>query len=174
MVSSIHLEPKTCCCGAPSPRDRVCNLQLLLVVVRSLILGFQSWRIHDWFIGSDWGLPILAGPHFTSRHWVPFWSPPTTRRARMEVFELATCSSLLMRKPIGKTALGRRRHGWVYNISTDCISLAQDTNQLWVLRNAVINFRSTWNVGKFTSSCSSSGFCKGLGSVKIFPRAVLH
>jgi hypothetical protein len=46
----------------------------------------QTWRSRSPYLyppGTGW-------PGFTPRHWVPFSSPPTTRRATVEVFDPAT------------------------------------------------------------------------------------
>jgi hypothetical protein len=41
-----------------------------------------------WTIRSPYSYPLLTGwPGYTPRHWVPFSSPPTSRRATLEAFE---------------------------------------------------------------------------------------
>jgi hypothetical protein len=72
---------RVCCCGALSlARGRVCRLQLLLVLACAVILGSESrgTRVRSWpkFTVSDSRLPIS--------------SPPTARRAMVEVFDLAS------------------------------------------------------------------------------------
>jgi hypothetical protein len=86
--------------GASSlARRRVCRLHLLLVLVNAVILGYESSGIHDHTLLSQirdsptWRtrspylyLPGTEWPSYTPRHWFPFSSPPTTRRAAVEVF----------------------------------------------------------------------------------------
>jgi hypothetical protein len=38
--------------------------------------------------------PGTGWPSYTSRHWIPFWLPPTTRRATVEVFDPASTRAL--------------------------------------------------------------------------------
>jgi hypothetical protein len=38
--------------------------------------------------------PGTGWPNYTSKHWVPFSTPPTTRRATVEVFEFASTMGL--------------------------------------------------------------------------------
>jgi hypothetical protein len=84
-------------------RGRVCRLQLLLALARAVIHGSESrgtmtifywlrfdthptWRVRFPYLyhtGTGW-------PNYTSRHCVPCSSPPTSRRATVEVFELAS------------------------------------------------------------------------------------
>jgi hypothetical protein len=95
---------RVCWCGALSlTRGRVCRLQLLLVLASAFILGseFRGTRDHI-LLSRIRDSPNLEGqaPHLystgtgwhshTPRHWVPFSSPPTTRRATVEVFEPAS------------------------------------------------------------------------------------
>jgi hypothetical protein len=54
----------------------VCHLQLLLVLVSAFLLGSDPWDSRPYFIISDSRLPFL--------------SPPTTRRATVEVFDPAS------------------------------------------------------------------------------------
>jgi hypothetical protein len=81
----------------------VCPLQLLLDLAISVILGFKSRGINDrillpqirdpptWRVKFSYVyLPGKGWPCYIPRHWVPFSSPPTTRRATMEVFEPAS------------------------------------------------------------------------------------
>jgi hypothetical protein len=80
-----------------------CCLQLLLVLASAVILGSESRGTHDhilrsqirdsptWRARSPYLYPPGTGwPSYTPRHWVPFSSPPTTRRATVEVFEPAS------------------------------------------------------------------------------------
>jgi hypothetical protein len=64
-------------CGALSlTRGWVCCLQLLFVLASAVTFGSQSVGLATYFIPSDLGLPFL--------------SPPTTRRATVEVFDCAS------------------------------------------------------------------------------------
>jgi hypothetical protein len=83
---------RVCWCGVLSlTRERVCHLQLLLVLASAVILGSESRGTHDHILLSQIrDFPNLEGqvPVFISpRHWVPFSSPPTTSRATVEVFD---------------------------------------------------------------------------------------
>jgi hypothetical protein len=65
---------------APGPRQRSHS---------RVQVSRDSWhilltQIRDYPI---WRAPGTGWPSYTSRHWVPFWSPPTTRRVTMEVFQ---------------------------------------------------------------------------------------
>jgi hypothetical protein len=79
---------------------------------------------------------------------------------------------ILVEKPERKGPLGRQRHIWVDNIKMvrreigrvgmDWIELARDRDQ-WrdlVIVNTVMNLRVPQNVGKFLSSCATSGFSR--------------
>jgi hypothetical protein len=76
-------------------REWVCRLQLLLVLASAVILKSKSRGTHNhillsptWRDRSSYLYPPVTGwPSYTPRHWVPFWSPPTTRRATVEVFD---------------------------------------------------------------------------------------
>jgi hypothetical protein len=48
-----------------------------------------------------------------------------------------------------------RTVGWG---GVDCLDLAQDGDKLRALVNTVMNLRLSYNVGKFFSSCTASGF----------------
>jgi hypothetical protein len=76
-----------------SPRW-VCRLQLLLTLASAVILGSKSRGTRDHILLPQiWNSPNLEGqvpvflspgtgwPNYTPTHWVPFSSPPTTRRA---------------------------------------------------------------------------------------------
>jgi hypothetical protein len=105
---------RVCWCGAFSlTRERVCRLQFLLVLASAVILGFESRETRDHILLSQIrDLPNLEGqapylyapgtgwPSYIPRHWVPFSSPPTTRRATAEVFEQAStrCCSVIIYK----------------------------------------------------------------------------
>jgi hypothetical protein len=72
---------------------------------------------------------------------------------------------ILVGKPDGKRPLRRPRLRWVDNIKIDLrqdgmawISLAQDRDQGRVLVNMVLKLWVPQNAGKFSSSCTISGF----------------
>jgi hypothetical protein len=86
--------------GALSDERRVCRLQLLLVLASAVILRSESRGTRAHILLSqirdspnlESQVPVFISPRkrvaqFTPRHWVPFSSPPTTRRSTMEVFE---------------------------------------------------------------------------------------
>jgi hypothetical protein len=80
-------------------RGRICRLQLLLILGSTVILGSESRCYYLRFetpptsrARSPYFYPPGTGwPSYTctSRHWVPFSSPPTTRRTMVEVLEPA-------------------------------------------------------------------------------------
>jgi hypothetical protein len=115
LVSSTHLglttrflflsrQLRVCGCGALSlTRERVCRLQLLLGLASAVILVSESRRTRDHILLSqirdspnlegqvpEFVSPGTGWPGYTPRHWVPFSSPPTTRKAAVEVFEPAS------------------------------------------------------------------------------------
>jgi hypothetical protein len=80
-------------------REWISRLQLLLALASTVILGSESrgtdehillsqirdspnLEVHVPYLYS----PRIGWPSYTPRHWVPFSSPPTTRRATVEVF----------------------------------------------------------------------------------------
>jgi hypothetical protein len=95
---------RLCWCRAPYfTRGRVCRLQLLLALASAVILGSESRETHDhillsqvqdfWRPRSPCLYPSETGwLSYIPRHWVPFSSPPTTRRATVDVFEPASQS----------------------------------------------------------------------------------
>jgi hypothetical protein len=88
------------CCGAPSlTRGWICNLlvQLTLGLARAITLGsrlelrpyftvsfetFSTWRARSPYLY----LPGTGWPNYTPRHCVPFSSPLTARKDKVEVF----------------------------------------------------------------------------------------
>jgi hypothetical protein len=84
--------------GILSDEERyICNLlvQLLLGLARAVTVGSGSRRTHDHILLSHLRLPQPGGPgpriyipqEQGGGHWVPFLSPPRTRRATVEVFQ---------------------------------------------------------------------------------------
>jgi hypothetical protein len=88
-------------------RGWVCCLQLLLAFASAVILGSESRGTHHILLSQIRDFPNLEGqvpifispgtewPIYIPRHRVPFSSPPTTRRATVEVFEPASTRGLL-------------------------------------------------------------------------------
>jgi hypothetical protein len=92
---------RVCWCGALSlTRERVCHLQLLLVLASAVNLGSESLRTREHILLSQ----IPHSPNLEGQvtlfisprnkvaqlypwRWIPFASPPTTRRVTVEVFE---------------------------------------------------------------------------------------
>jgi hypothetical protein len=81
-------------------RGWVCSLHSLLVLVSAAILKSESRRAHDHILLSqirdspnlEGQVPVFISPRnrlaqLYPRRWVPFSSPPTTRRATVEVFD---------------------------------------------------------------------------------------
>jgi hypothetical protein len=91
---------RVCSCGAPSlTRGRICRLQMLLALASAVILESESCGTHGHILLSQIRvssnlegqvlylyIPGTGWPSYTPRHWVPFSSPPTTRRATVEAF----------------------------------------------------------------------------------------
>jgi hypothetical protein len=84
-------------------RGRVCRVQLSLALASTVILGSESRGAHDHILLSQIrDSPNLEGhipafisprnrwPNYTLKQWVPFASPPTARRATVEVFDPAS------------------------------------------------------------------------------------
>jgi hypothetical protein len=99
-------------------RGLVCRLQLLLVFASAVIFRSESRGTHDhillsqiresltWRARSPYLYPPVTGwPSYTLRHWAPFSSPPTTRRATVEVFDPASTRSLLCSSKVMKSWL---------------------------------------------------------------------
>jgi hypothetical protein len=81
----------------------VCSLQLLLALASAAILKCDSHGTRDHILLSqirdspnlEGQVPVFISPgtkwpNYTPRHWVPFSSPPMTRRPTMEVFDHAS------------------------------------------------------------------------------------
>jgi hypothetical protein len=75
----------------------LCRLQLLMVLARVVSNGSKPREPHDifyclkfetlstWMASSPYLYTLGTGwPSYNPRHWVPFSSPPTTRRATVE------------------------------------------------------------------------------------------
>jgi hypothetical protein len=111
LVSGSHLQLMTRCfsvltiagflmCGVLSD-ERIglyLLVQLLLVLVRAVTFRFKSRRTRDHILLSHLESPNLEArspfispgtgwPSYTPRHWVPFSSSLTARRAAVEVFQ---------------------------------------------------------------------------------------
>jgi hypothetical protein len=72
-------------------RGRVCSLQFLLVIASAVILRFDPAGLMTTFYCLRFETPLGTGwSGYTARHWVPFSSPSTTRRATVEVFDPAS------------------------------------------------------------------------------------
>jgi hypothetical protein len=84
-------------------RGWACRLQLLLALASSVILRSESRGTHDHILLSqirdsphlEDQVPVFISPmnrvaRLYPRHWIPFSSPPTTRRATVEVFDPAS------------------------------------------------------------------------------------
>jgi hypothetical protein len=89
-------------CGVLSlKRKQACCSQLLLVLVSAVILGSESCGTRDQILLSqikdslnlEGQVPVFTSPSYTPRHWVPFSSPRTVRRATVEVFDPASTPS---------------------------------------------------------------------------------
>jgi hypothetical protein len=80
-------------------RGWVRRLQLLLVLASAVIFRYSclrfkvpiTWRARSPCLFS----PGTWWPGYTPKHWVPFSSPPTTRRATVEVFDTENVSSIM-------------------------------------------------------------------------------
>jgi hypothetical protein len=79
---------------SPLTRRWVCRLQLLLVPANAVFLGSESSGTHDHILQSQFpDFPNLHGQvsiFISPRNWVSISSPPTTRRATVEVFDPAS------------------------------------------------------------------------------------
>jgi hypothetical protein len=87
-------------------------LQLLLVLASVVILVSESRGTHAHILLSqirdspnpEGQVPVFVSsqgtgwPSYTPRHWVPILSPPTTRRATVEVFDPASTRETLLIK----------------------------------------------------------------------------
>jgi hypothetical protein len=135
-------------CGEPSlTRGRVCRLQLLLDLASAVILRSESLGTHDHILLSqirdslnlEGQVPVFMSPrngwpNCTTRHWVPFSSPATTRRATMEVFEPASTR--------GVTNDGQ---------STSLIALARTPPNTYLLLLRILSFPGKRHVHKAVS-----------------------
>jgi hypothetical protein len=89
--------------GALSDERTGLSFTIAAGFARAVILGSKSSGTHDQILLSqirdspnlEGQVPVFISPmdmvpNYTSRHWVPFSSPPTTRGATVEVFEPAS------------------------------------------------------------------------------------
>jgi hypothetical protein len=87
----------------------VCRLQLLLILASAVILGSESSGTHDHILLSQIRSylypPGTRWPSYSPRQWVPFSSPPTTRRATVEVFNPASTRDAVISKSRSKSNL---------------------------------------------------------------------
>jgi hypothetical protein len=115
-------------------RGWVCHLQLLLVLASAVILGSESRGTRDHILLSqirhspnlEGQVPVLISPrnrvpNYTPRHWLPFLSPPTTRRATVEVFEPASTMGIhrVMNRLWAQVAHIKFRNDWFRQLKTD-------------------------------------------------------
>jgi hypothetical protein len=154
-------------------RECVCRLQLLLVLAIAVILMSESrgtrnqillFQIRDSpnpeghvpvFIS-----PVKGWPGYTPRHWVLFSSPPTTRRATVEVFEPVSTQVFLLNLWTILASTVLLRTDWIENTVSEstsivaCVSVTEGTCLLRdYLETALVYFlisRSLRNNG-FTS-----------------------
>jgi hypothetical protein len=88
-VSAVY----NCCCTSPAQSFLSGSLEGLVTISYCLRFGTPpTWRSKSPYLyppGTGW-------PSYNHRHWVSFSSPPTTRRARMEVFEPASTRGSLL------------------------------------------------------------------------------
>jgi hypothetical protein len=103
LKTSSFIFPVNTCCYIPYvtswlTRWRVCRLQLLLALAGAVILRSESRGTHDHILlpqirdspNLEGQVPVFISPRnrlalLYPGHWVPFSSPPTTRRDTMEV-----------------------------------------------------------------------------------------
>jgi hypothetical protein len=95
IFTTVRQLRRVCWCGALTPtKERVCRLQLLLVLASAVLLGSESRGTHDHILLSQirdspnlecqvpvFIFPGTGWPSYTSMHWVPFSSPLTTRKS---------------------------------------------------------------------------------------------
>jgi hypothetical protein len=84
------------------PRGRLCRLQLALPLASAVILGSESRGIRDHI--------LLSHPR------LPSSSPPTTRKATVEVFDTAS-SYIAYPYPRKRSSITQRRAGFQESIS---------------------------------------------------------
>jgi hypothetical protein len=136
---------QVCLRGASSlTRGRGCRLQLLLVLASAVILGSESHETHDHILLSQIrDSPNIEGQaalfislrnrvtQFYPKHWVPF-SPSTTRRTTVEVFEPDfTRGSLLYSPSVERT-------GNVFSIIACSLAAGETCSQSCSLAMAVV------------------------------------
>jgi hypothetical protein len=98
-----------------------------------------TWRVRSPYLYP----PGIGWPSYNPRHWVPFSSPPTTRRATVEVFDPAS----------------------TMNYCTNCIvsgGSIENTSvtQQWIYANHIENIScDTGSIVAFTAPSHSNGSC---------------
>jgi hypothetical protein len=112
---------QVCWCRAPHlTRGPVCRFGIHDHILLSQFRDSPTWRARSPYLY----LPGTGWPSYTPRHWIPFPSPPTTRRGTVQVFETAftwgwlTVSLLLLiTSPQGPL----RKHRSLLQIKDHCL-----------------------------------------------------
>jgi hypothetical protein len=103
-TSNLIFQLNSCGCSpyvtSSLTREWVCRLKLLLVLASAVILRSESRGFHNHILLSqirdspnvEGQVPvfIFTRNSYTPRQWVPIFSPPTTRRTTVEVFDPAS------------------------------------------------------------------------------------
>jgi hypothetical protein len=117
-------------------RGCVCWLQLLRAFASGVIVNSESRGTHNHILLSQirdspptWRVrsPYLYPPGtwwsiYNPRHWVPFSSPPTTRRATVEVFDPASKRDYIITLA-RRTIIYRAKNRYSSNIIVSVLSL---------------------------------------------------
>jgi hypothetical protein len=83
-----------CCWSSPAQSFSSPSPAGLMTIFHCLTLETPStWRARSPYLYS----PRTRSPGYTPKHWVPFSSPPTTRRATVEVFEPTSKRDLVLK-----------------------------------------------------------------------------
>jgi hypothetical protein len=82
-----------CCWASPAQSFSGWSSTGLMTIIYCLRLKtVPTWRARSPYLYP----PVTGWPSYTPRHWVPFSSPPTTRRATVEVFEPASTRGIFI------------------------------------------------------------------------------